>query len=100
MLYPPDKRNCTFGLREDEWIKHMLITGMTGAGKTNLAFHILTKLNRHQKPFLVFDWKRNYRDLLQFSDLRQACVYTIAGKAAPFQFNPLLPLLLVILVIS
>ena len=69
VLYPANMIYCPFGLRENEWIKHMLITGMTGAGKINLSFHILQELNRHQKPFLVFDWKRNYRDLLQFPQL-------------------------------
>ena len=61
VVYPAGEAFCSFGLREDEWIKHMLITGMTGAGKTNLAFQILRELKQHNKPFLIFDWKRNYR---------------------------------------
>ena len=44
VIYPPGKHYCPFGLRESEWIKHVLITGMTGTGKTNLAFHMLTEL--------------------------------------------------------
>ncbi len=35
VIYPPGKSFCSFGLREDEWIKHLLIVGMSGAGKTN-----------------------------------------------------------------
>ncbi len=38
VLYPANAHYSRFCLREDEWIKHTLITGMTGAGKTNLAF--------------------------------------------------------------
>ena len=44
--YPPGKQYCQFGLREQEWIKHVLITGMTGTGKTNLAFHMLRELKK------------------------------------------------------
>ena len=91
VLYPPDTNFGPFGLREDEWIKHMLITGMTGAGKTNLAFQILRELNRHGKPFLIFDWKRNYRDLVQLPEFSSAVVHTVAGRAVPFFFNPLMP---------
>jgi len=68
-LYP-------FGLRENEWIQHMAILGRSGGGKTNLGFQLLTELKRKGKPFLVFDWKRNYRDLLAI---------------APLTFNPLIP---------
>ena len=41
VVYPAGRSYCPFGLREDEWIKHVLITGMTGTGKTNLLFKIL-----------------------------------------------------------
>ncbi len=89
--YPPEKNFCSFGLREQEWIKHTLITGMTGAGKTNLAFLILSELRKQNKPFLVFDWKRNYRDLVQRPELRNLRVYTPGSEVRPFRFNPLLP---------
>jgi len=48
----PDKPFAPFGLREDEWCKHTLITGMTGTGKTNTVYQILKELKRHGKPFL------------------------------------------------
>lgn len=91
ILYPPGKPYSPFGLQEDEWIKHVLITGMTGTGKTNLAFHILQELKKHNKPFMVFDWKRNYRDLLQLTELKDTLIYTVARNVAPFHFNPLIP---------
>ena len=34
----PDNDYSTFGFKENEFIKHILIVGMTGTGKTNLAF--------------------------------------------------------------
>lgn len=87
----PDRRYADFGIREDEWLKHMLVTGMTGTGKTNLCFHILREFKKHNKPFLIFDWKKNYRDLLQFNEFQDTKVHTIGSKIAPFYFNPLIP---------
>src|SRR3972149_1231006 len=40
---------------------------------------------------MVFDWKRNYRDLLQLPELRDPLVFTVGGRVAPFHFNPLIP---------
>jgi len=37
----PDKPFGIFGLRENEWTKHLCIVGMTGVGKTNFVFNIL-----------------------------------------------------------
>lgn len=91
VVYPPGRLYAPFGLQEGEWIKHVLITGMTGTGKTNLAFHILRELRKKKKPFLVFDWKRGYRDILQLSELKDTLVYTVGRDVAPFRFNPLIP---------
>jgi len=83
-LYP-------FGLREDEWIQHVAILGRSGAGKTNVGFIILNELKRKGKPFILFDWKRNYRDLLSLPEFKDVEVYTIGKNIAPFTFNPLIP---------
>lgn len=91
MIYPPGKPFCSFGLREDEWIKHLLIVGMSGAGKTNLTFRILRQLEAKKKPFLVFDWEKNYRDLRQLPEFKDLIVFTVSRKAVPFHFNPLIP---------
>jgi len=87
----PDRKFSRFGLRENEWVKHVLITGMTGTGKTNLCFNILRELKRNNRPFLVFDWKRNYRDIVQIEALSDTRIYTIGNKLSPFYFNPLIP---------
>lgn len=91
VVYPSDKPYCPFGLREDEWIKHILITGMSGEGKTNLAFQMLKELKNHNKPFMIFDWKCNYRDLLQLQEFKDVLVYTVGNNVVHFRFNPLLP---------
>jgi hypothetical protein len=80
-----------FGIREDEWIQHIAVLGRSGAGKTNVGFILLRELMRKQKPFLVFDWKRNYRDLVSNPEFKDVQVYTIGRNITPLQFNPLIP---------
>ena len=79
-----------FGIREDEWLQHTAIFGRSGAGKTNAVFVILRELFNKNKKFLIFDWKRNYRDLLGMAS-KELAVYTVGRNVAPFQFNPLIP---------
>jgi hypothetical protein len=80
-----------FGIRPQEWIQHVGVFGRSGAGKTNLGFEIFRQLLLHDKPVLVFDWKRNYRDLLVRPEFRDVEVYTVGRDVAPFYFNPLIP---------
>ncbi len=80
-----------FGLREREWIQHVGIFGRSGSGKTNTVFVILWNLLKKKKPFLVFDWKRNYRDILFPKNNKNIKVYTIGRDVNPFFFNPLIP---------
>ena len=54
VIYPPGENYCSFGLRESEWVKHILIVGMTGVGKTNLALHIVRQLRERRKPAIDF----------------------------------------------
>ena len=80
-----------FGLRESEWIQHVGVFGRSGAGKTNLGFELFRQLVANGKPVLVFDWKRNYRDLLSLPDFHDVEVRTVGRDVAPFHFNPLIP---------
>jgi len=80
-----------FGLRENDWIKHVLIVGASGSGKTNLSFQIIKNFLLKGKPFLIFDWKRNYRDILSKDYGKQIKVYTPGRTTSPFRFNPLIP---------
>ena len=82
VLYP-------FGMCEDEFIQHMAIFGRSGAGKTNTVALLIKELVRHKKPFLIFDWKRNYRDLLAHGVPLE--IYTVGRPARPLYFNPLIP---------
>ncbi|MBN4081228.1 DUF87 domain-containing protein, partial [Caldithrix abyssi] len=87
----PERDYGEFGLREDEFIKHILIVGMTGTGKSNLSFHILKELSKQKKPFIVFDWKKSYRDLMQLKEFKDLKVIRLADKKSMFRFNPLIP---------
>jgi len=86
-----DQEYYPFGLRENEWLRHIGIFGTTGSGKTNCAFILLWNLIKKKKPFLIFDWKRNYRDLLAFKEFKDMKVYTIGREISPLFFNPLIP---------
>ena len=59
-----DKELYPFCLREKDWPRHMLITGMSGSGKTTFAYQILGNFIKKNKPFVVFDWKKSFRPLL------------------------------------
>ena len=87
----PEKPFATFGVREKEWIRHCGIFGKTGSGKTTLTMNILRKLCQRQKPFLIFDYKRNYRDLLKHPDFEkeEILIFTVGrNDVVPFYFNP------------
>jgi len=87
----PDKSFGFFGVRENEWLRHCGIFGKTGSGKTTLSIRILKELCKHKKPFLIFDYKRNYRDLLKHPDFEKEdiLVFTVGrNDVVPFYFNP------------
>lgn len=85
-----DKAMHPFGLREDEWLQHVAVFGRSGAGKTNTLFKILAEFLEKGTPFLIFDWKRNYRDLLAVRE-EEIQVYTVGRSIVPLAFNPLIP---------
>ncbi len=79
-----------FGLRREEMIQHTAVFGRSGSGKTNTIFQVIGQLLKSEVPFLIFDWKRNYRDLLSLTD-KPINVFTVGRSIAPIQFNPLIP---------
>lgn len=80
-----DHPTSDFSLNLPELTRHMGIFGSTGSGKTTLAKNIIRKLIKKKVPFIVFDWERNYRDLLiESKDIK---IFTVGDKPSPFYFN-------------
>jgi len=65
----------------------MAILGRSGAGKTNVTFHILAQLIERKIPFVFLDWKRTVRHLIpNFKD--KLNIYTPGRALSKFPFNP------------
>lgn len=79
-----------FGLTPSEVMQNLAIYGRSGAGKTNVVFHILEQLASQKIPFLLLDWKRNGRELLARIEGRLD-VYTPGRSVSPLPFNPFIP---------
>lgn len=86
----PDKLYSNFGLREDEWCKHVMIVGMTGVGKTTATLQIIKELKAKNKSFMVFDWQREYKKLKKIKTFKDLVVLK-AGRDNKLRFNPLIP---------
>ena len=84
-------------LSADELTRHVLITGMTGYGKTTTAKRLLSQARaRLGTPFLVIEpTKAEYRQLGNDPELHGVLrVYSIAGSgtALPLRINPFAPI--------
>ena len=91
IAYGP-KRLHPLYLRRENFVKHIGIFSITGAGKTNVAQVLLLGLLDHQIPFLVVDWKRAYRALLTLPlpMVKNIRIYSVGRKTgSPFHWNPL-----------
>jgi len=77
-----------FCLRDKEIQSHTGIFGISGSGKTNCVYTIIESLKLNKKPFLILDWKANYRKLAVDKDV---LVFTVGRDISPFYFNPLIP---------
>jgi hypothetical protein len=82
-----EKEKWLFGISLGELNQHLSIFGRSGAGKTNVAFHLLEQLVARKIPFLFLDWKRTGRHLLPRLP-RKLTVYTPGRSLSPFPFNP------------
>ena len=84
-----DQKMYPFFIRSRRLKEHILVTGRSGSGKTNLTFILMQGIMSRGIKILALDWKRGYRDLMSlYPDLR---VFTIGRAVCPFRFNPLIP---------
>ena len=78
------------GISSSELMQNMAIFGRSGAGKTNVAFHLMEQLVEKKIPFLFLDWKRTARHLIpRFKE--KINVYTPGRSLSKFVFNPFIP---------
>lgn len=88
VLYENEK--WPVGISNSELMQNMAIFGRSGAGKTNVAFHLMEQLVAKKIPFLFLDWKRTARHLIpKFKD--KINVYTPGRSLSEFVFNPFIP---------
>ncbi|MFA6186363.1 MAG: DUF87 domain-containing protein [Phycisphaerae bacterium] len=82
-----DKEKWPLGLAYGEMIQNTAILGRSGAGKTNVTFHILSQLIERKIPFVFMDWKRTVRHLIpNFNN--KLNIYTPGRALSKFPFNP------------
>ena len=76
----------SFGLDADDLLHHVAIFGRSGAGKTNVAYLLMSQLIEQRIPFLFLDWKRTARDLLKQYP-QQVSLFTAGRSIAPLPFD-------------
>jgi DNA helicase HerA-like ATPase len=80
-----------FVVGRDQLTGHAFVTGVTGSGKTNTIFQLVTQAAAADIPFLVIEpTKTEYRSLLETDVMGEALsVFTLGNElVAPFRLNP------------
>lgn len=80
-----------FCIGRNELLRHCFILGPTGTGKSTLILGLLQQLLVDGCPFMVFDFKRNYRCLLGAPGAERLVVVTVGRDIAPLHLNALCP---------
>jgi len=80
-----------FRVKRNELLRHIFILGPTGTGKSTLLLNILVQIQAARIPFMVFDFKRNYRCLLRASGNESLIVFTVGRNTASLSINALTP---------
>lgn len=80
-----------FRVSRNELLRHVFILGPTGTGKSTLLLNLLVQIQAVGLPFMVFDFKRNYRCLLRATGHDRLVVFTVGRSTAPLAINALAP---------
>jgi Type IV secretion-system coupling protein DNA-binding domain len=80
-----------FRVRRSELLRHIFILGPTGTGKSTLLLNVLLQIQAAGIPFMVLDFKRNYRCLIRAAGNDRLVVFTVGRTTAPLLLNALTP---------
>ncbi len=80
-----------FRVGRNELLRHVFILGPTGTGKSTLLLGLLVQLLAAHVPFMIFDFKRNYRCLLRARGSADLVVFSVGRNTAPLAINALTP---------
>lgn len=89
-----DVNGVDFELDTGSFLRHALVVGSTGSGKTTTCQTILAQLWKQGCPFLVIEpVKSEYRRFLNFTDFpwdeeKRILFFTLGDLVSPFHFNP------------
>jgi len=81
-----------FGLTSQDLLQHTVIAGRSGSGKSNLMLYLAKQFIKSKKPFLLFSFKKEYRQLVAWAKAEgtEILLFTGGRPHAEFRFNPLL----------
>jgi DNA polymerase III delta prime subunit len=79
-----DPDGTPVGVSAEGLNEHLLVVGRTGVGKTTVFYNLLDALTGEQVPWLVFDFKSDYRHLARHRDI-------LVINWRDLKFNPLQP---------
>jgi hypothetical protein len=91
MVSYPGINPYPFRIKRNELLRHLFILGPTGTGKSTLLLNLLIQIQAARIPFMVFDFKRNYRCLLRATGSERLVVFTVGRNSAPLAINALTP---------
>ena len=81
-----------YGISTKELVKHGLIVGVTGSGKTNTCLNLLHQIWKgpSETPFLVIEpAKSEYRSLMNIEGFKDLQIFTLGDEmTSPFRLNP------------
>ena len=87
----PGLNGYEFRLSPEELLRHVFILGPTGTGKSTFILGLLQQLLLDERALMVFDFKRNYRCLLDAPGAEHLLVLTVGRNVAPLCVNALTP---------
>lgn len=82
-----DKKKWPLGISHIDLLNGTIVTGRSGAGKTNTTFNIIQQLDNKRVKFLYLDWKMTARHMLPLLNTK-VNVYTPGRPLLKMPFNP------------